>query len=251
MEPLLTAITALLGALLARRTGQPPDVLESQVGAALLQLGLRALEAGTVADLSLDALHDELARGGYGTTAEAVRALADLPEGRLFLPGAPPPDAGLLCLGPPDPALPGDTGSLAAAIALRRALAVPHPGWRACLLDPLPAALGHLPLGQDLYERLTGAVPDPLAVWGLIGAADLPLLLAGPHAPLVAAFPSQVWLAGCPPDPAQEVGLPAAALSALAALAPDEALVCQDDEAWRIRVPTGDWVRRLIPDPAA
>jgi hypothetical protein len=128
---------------------------------------------------------------------------------------------------------------------------VPHPGWRACLLDPLPAALGHLPLGQDLYERLTGAVPNPLAVWGLIGGADLPLLLAGPHAPLVAAFPSQVWLAGCPPDPAQEVGLPAAALSALAALAPDEALVCQDDEAWPIRVPTGDFVRRVIPDPAA
>jgi hypothetical protein len=241
-------LAALLAALLARRTGQPPDVLESQVGAALLQLGLHALEEGTVADLTLDALRQELQRGGYVTTAEAVRGLSDLPEGRLFLPGVPPPDAGLLCIGPPDPALPAGLGPLTAAIALRRALAQPHPGWRACLLDPLPAALGHGPLGQDLYDRLTGAVPDPLAVWGLIGPADLPLLLAGPHAPLVAAFPSLVLLAGCPPDPAQALGVPAAALPALPALAPDEALVCQDSECWRIRVPTGDFVRRVIPE---
>jgi hypothetical protein len=241
-------LAALLAALLARRTGQPPDVLESQVGAALLQLGLHALEEGTVADLTLDALRQELQRGGYVTTAEAVRGLSDLPEGRLFLPGVPPPDAGLLCIGPPDPALPAGLGPLTAAIALRRALAQPHPGWRACLLDPLPAALGHGPLGQDLYDRLTGAVPDPLAVWGLIGAADLPLLLAGPHAPLVTAFPSLVLLAGCPPDPAQALGVPAPALPALPALAPDEALVCQDSECWRIRVPTGDFVRRVIPE---
>jgi hypothetical protein len=240
-------VAALLAALLARRTGQPPDVLESQFGSALLQLGLRALEAGTVADLTLDALHEELQRGGYVTTAKALRGLAARPEGRLFTPGPPPPDAGLLCIGPPDPALPGGTGPLAAAIALRRALAQPASGWRACLLDPVPAALAHPPLGQDLYDRLTGAVPDPTAVWGLLGAAELPLLLAGPHAPLVTAFPTQVLLAGCPPDPAQALGVAAPAAPPRPTHDSDEALVCQDGECRRIRVPTGDWVRRVAP----
>jgi hypothetical protein len=240
-------LAALLAALLARRTGQPPDVLESQFGAALLQLGLQALEAGTTAGLSLDGLREELQRGGYVTTAGAVRGLAARPEGRLFTAGPPLPDAGLLCIGPPDPGLPSGAGPLAAAIALRRALAQPAAGWRACLLDPLPAALVHPPLGHDLYERLTGAVPDPLAVWGLVGAADLPGLLDGPHAPLVAAFPSQVWLAGSPPDPAQALGLPAAVTPILAALDPTEALVCQDGECWLIRVPVGDWVGRVLP----
>ena len=240
-------LAALLAALLARRTGQPPDVLESQFGAALLQLGLQALEAGTTAGLSLDGLREELQRGGYVTTAGAVRGLAARPEGRLFTAGPPLPDAGLLCIGPPDPGLPAGAGPLAAAIALRRALAQPAAGWRACLLDPLPAALVHPPLGHDLYERLTGAVPDPLAVWGLVGAADLPGLLDGPHAPLVAAFPSQVWLAGSPPDPAQALGLPAAVTPILAALDPTEALVCQDGECWLIRVPVGDWVGRVLP----
>jgi hypothetical protein len=102
-------------------------------------------------------------------------------------------------------------------------------------------------LGQDLYDRLTGTVPDPVAVWGLLGTAELPLLLAGPHAPLVSAFPSQVWLAGAPLDPAQALGLPAAAVPALAALDPDAALVCQDGECWQIRVPVGDFVRRAAP----
>ena len=162
-------LAALLAALLARRTGQPPDVLESQFGAALLQLGLRALEAGTTTDLTLDALHEELRRGGYATTAGALRGLAARPEGRLFTPGPPPPAAGLLCIGPPDPALPAATGPLAAAITLRRALAQPAPGWRTCLLDPLAAALAHPPLGQDIYGRLIGTLPDAVAVWGLLG----------------------------------------------------------------------------------
>jgi hypothetical protein len=42
--------------------------------------------------------------------------------------------------------------------------------------------------------------------------------------------------------------VPASALPILAALAPAEALVCQDNECWRIRVPTGDFVRRVIPE---
>ncbi len=238
-------LAALLAALLARRTGQPPDVLESQFGAALLQLGLQALEAGTTAGLTLQALHEELQRGGYVTTATAVRGLATRPEGHLFTPAAPPPDAGLLLIGPPDPALPATVGPLAAAIALRRALVQPTPRWRACLIDPLGAALDHPPLAQDLYDRLTGAVPDPLAVWALLGAAELPLLLAGPHAPFLAALPSQVLLAGSLGDAVGALGVPAAA--AAMPLGPEDALVCQDGECWSVRVPIGDWVRRIAP----
>ena len=245
----------LFAALLARRTGQPTDVIESQIGAALLHLGLRAVTAGTTADLTLDALWHELENGGYTTTALALAALlpggAHADEGRLFTPGPPPPAAGLLCIGPPTPALPAPIGRLAAAIALRRALAAPPAThWRVCLLDPLPAALAHAPLAADLAESLAGGPPDHTSFWGVLPPDDLPLLLGGPHAALPAAFGHQIFLASGAglSAPAAALGVPPAACARLATLAPPHALACQDGECTLLTVVLGDWVGRVLPE---
>jgi hypothetical protein len=247
-------LAGLFAALLARRTGQPADVIESQIGAALLQLGLRAVTEGATEGLTLAALRAELENGGYTTTAHALAAL--LPgglhatEGRLFTPGPPPPDAGLLCIGPPDPALPPPAGPLAAAIALRRALAAPPAaGWRVCLLDPLSAAPAHAALAADLAEALTGGPPDRTSFWGVLPPADLPLLHGGPHAALGAAFGQQIFLA--PGESltgsAAALGVPPAACARLATLVPPQALACQDGECTLLTVVLGEWVGRVLP----
>ena len=94
---------------------------------------------------------------------------------------------------------------------------------------------------------LIGTLPDAVAVWGLL-AGRRSAAVAGRAARAAGGrVPGAVLLAGMPPDPAQTLGVPAPAAARLAALDPDEALVCQDGACRRIRVPTGDWVRRVAP----
>ncbi|HMA35758.1 MAG TPA: hypothetical protein VKY74_14930 [Chloroflexia bacterium] len=265
-------MAGLFSLLLPPITGQDGDAVRSQLGAALLQIGMHSLEQADPAGLTLEALHAELQAGGYQASAYGLEQIATGPAGTLFSPAPPAAAPGLVAIGPPDDALnrgvallagrrQAAPGRLAAQIALRRALwpetALLGParagGRRAVVLDGIIEALKHAYLAADLLP-LAARADGPIALWLLPADEELAPLLAhragralvrpmGCYAlfgPAAAMTPDPATLAPTPGLAAliQEARLPNQAAAALPLLSADQALMLVDGAATIVEVIT-------------
>jgi hypothetical protein len=266
-EPWVREIATLFGLLLPPLTGQDSDAVRSQIGAALLQVGMRSLERADPAALNLESLHEELRAGGYRASAAGLEKLAAGPAGQLFAGSVFADTApGLAALGPPE-GLRAKPARLAAQIALRHTLwrgsgllGTPRPdgGWRILVLDGVIEALKHAQLAADVLER-AARPPNPTHLWLLPADEELGPLLAHPAGralvrpmALYALFgPAAGAVPGLAAQPAlpgldallREAHLPADTAATLALLAADQALIATAGQTSQIEVITGDLAR--------
>jgi hypothetical protein len=266
-EPWVREIATLFGLLLPPVTGQDSDAVRSQIGAALLQVGMRSLERADPAALNLESLHEELRAGGYRASAEGLEKLAAGPAGQLFagsvFADTPP---GLAALGPPE-GLRAKPARLAAQIALRHTLwrgsgllGTPRPdgGWRILILDGVIEALKQAQLAADLLER-ADRPPNPTHHWVLPADEEQGPLLAHPagralvrpmalyalFGPAAGVAPGMAAPPSLPGMDAllREARLPGDTAATLALLAAAQALVAATGQTSQIEVLTGDLAR--------
>ncbi|HUS15681.1 MAG TPA: hypothetical protein VM536_11775 [Chloroflexia bacterium] len=258
-EAWVRELATLFGLLLPPLTGQDVDAIRSQIGAALLQVGMRSLERADPAGLTLDALHTELRVGGYQASADGVQRIAGGAAGHLFSTAAFA-DAvpGLVAIGPSD-GLKSRPAKLATGIALRHALwhesgllGPPRPpGPRIVILDGVTTALKHGQLAADLLALARGA-PEDRRLWLLPGSDELAPLLAHPAGRALVrpmalfalfgpagAVPASLELSPGMQALLREARVAESAATRLSLLAPAEALVQTGAESWLIEVVTG------------
>ncbi len=220
-------IGTLFSLILPPLTGQDTDAVRSQIGAALLQVGMRSLDRGDRTGLSLDALQAELQAGGYRASAAGLAAIAAGPMGNLFSPEVFAADSpALVALGPPDNLRP-QPGALAARIALRHALwaesalfGLPRPALTrtVLLLDGVTEALKHAYLAADLLAAGVALVPR-IHLWLLPTDDELAPLLAHPAGRALVRPTGLYTLFGPAAGPVLEVPPGLAALITLMGLA--------------------------------
>ena len=195
-EPWVREIAGLLALLLPPITGQDGDAVRSQIGAAMLQIGMRGLQQSDATGMTLEGLHAELQRGGYRASAAGLEALAAGPAGGLFhAPPTPVTRPGIVAIGPPvasrvlQPAAAAlarrpNAARLVAQMVFRHALwpeagllgAPARAGRRLIVVDGPVEALKHAPLAADLLALAVGGDEDA-ALWLAPGDDELTRLL--------------------------------------------------------------------------